>query len=1133
VSILDKIDTFIKKRKFKVITHSPTTFRTNANNIAVAIIVIMDEIMRLTNSVPLLKKISDLATRPSAEVAPKSKVSKGDTTYPLPRSPRSSSDKSPRLGTSRGRPIAPEHILQGRRRSAKPSDQSTSASICSEIENHSQKIEGGDQRCDSRDDSYYDGSVNTASTSIHMYPPSSPTSQNGDEMDDVIIHRYLAEKNKVRVSEARSAALEAHVNELNRHIDETNLEAVESRLDAQKKIHEHEERAYSFKQSGDELKVQLLQKESQHESKMDSLRAEAEKQMNEIRNDGAKVAESLRKEFAVVKAEYSATRILLEEERLSLMNMTATFKETEKQYYEQSTELGNHIQESNALESKLVDVENEKDTMAKRHSLEIRSLQDALENINDMLSFHDEKKGELSNELKIMSCQYVQSMEILDSEKAKSSRLSKELDDIESKLKKETKKNVTVANQLEEMARGFVDTDELLEVERRLVKNQSSMLADLRDELVDEKSKSEELSIGLKDVTGTLRERSDEVLKLSGLTSSLNCDLESVKKTLGKSLHKVKSLTKKLQDSEQKCINTEELLGKELKSVAKLTAELENSDKACSTLTADLAKVTLEVEERNTKLSELYKQIEEKQESLSEINELLENERTVNASVTKKNIGRITVLSDELSALKTENNVQRNVLEPLESEHSDLQAEHKRLDRDFKEKIEESSKVVSFLSEERDDLKEKLLFQEESVASLTAELSSLEHKQTMLFDNLVDTESKLQKAKSFIEDSNVKLERKDTDFKAIEIMLKEEVSDKDLRLKEEEEKTRSNSKKLFETDKKCNSMYSNLVSIEEKLLGTEEASRILKNKLSEKEKECKTLSLSLDREKNGPVQRKLKVAKKMIQAEKNRHCAILKEVEAKNLIINRIEKQAEAYSNDLENTKIELQLEKEKKATHSGRALQDLHRQLEEERKTVRKEKEELRSMLRSEKATVKSLTMRVTGLEGSNTDGAELSQVLKRQHEGSEQVRMLTSQNEKLMDDVQKYRKAETETDGRLAFMESKIGELIDSMNTMTQYCGTLQEEKKIMLSQFEALRNPGGSGDYIDVLDNSDSDRDDEDTLDGRSLSDFSVAMIPAPRQTQREYLLNRTKIKERVREEEDEDIELTVNANILYED
>ena len=190
----------------------------------------MDEIMRLTNSVPLLKKISDLATRPSAEVAPKSKVSKGDTTYPLPKSPRSSSDKSPRLSTSsdkrvrrsisntaptddssmksRGRPIAPEHILQGRRRSAKPSDQSTSASICSEIENHSQKIEGGVQQCDSRDDSYYDGSVNTVSTSVHMYPPSSPTSQNGDEMDDVIIHRYLAEKNgKVKPSSHRLPAI--------------------------------------------------------------------------------------------------------------------------------------------------------------------------------------------------------------------------------------------------------------------------------------------------------------------------------------------------------------------------------------------------------------------------------------------------------------------------------------------------------------------------------------------------------------------------------------------------------------------------------------------------------------------------------------------------------------------------------------------------------------------------------------------------------------------------------------------------------------------------------------------------------------------------------------------------------------
>jgi len=1107
----------------------------------------MEEIFKLTNAIPLLKKMSDLATRPSAEVAKNSKVSRDTTAYPLPKSPRSSSDKSPRLGTSsakhvrrfisttaptddssvksRGRPIAPENILQGRRRS---NQSSSASSFCSESENQSQKTDGAVQEFDSRDD----GSVLTASTSVYMYPPTSPTSQTGDEMDDIIIHRYLTEKNKVKVSEARSAALEAHINELNRHIDEKILEAEQRRLEAQKKIHQHEERAHSFKQSGDELQLQLIQTESQQESKMTSLRAEAEKQMNEIRSERAKVVESLRKEFAVVKAEYSATRILLEEERLGLMNMNADFKEMEKQYDEQSTELGNQIQESNVLESKLVDIENEKETMLKAHSSEIRRLQDALENVNDMLSFHDEKKGELSDELKIMSCQYVQSMERLDREKAKSSRLSRELDAIDSRLKEETKKNVAVANQLEEMARGFVDTDEMLEVEKDLVKNLSLMLADLRDELVDEKSKSEELSSGLKDANDSSRQKSDEVLKLSGLTSSLNCDLESVKKTLGKALNKLKSLTKKLKDSEQKYINSEELLGKEQTSVAKLTAELENANKACSTLTADLAKVTLEVEDRNAKLSELSKQIQEKQESLSEINELLENERTINASVTKENIGRITTLSDELGTLTKVHNVQRQMFEPLESKLSDLQNEYKKMERDFKEKKEESSEVASSLCEERDDLKEKLLFQEESVASLTAELSSLEHKQTMLFDNLVDTESKLQKAQSANEDSSAELGRKDTDFKAIKNMLKEEISEKDLRLKEEEEKTRSFSEKLVETDKKCNSMYSNLVSIEEKLLGKEEASRILKNKLSEKEKECKTLSLSLDREKSGPVQRKLKVAKKMIQAEKDRHRAILKEVEAKNLIINRIEKQAEECLNDLGNTKTELQLEKEKKATHSGRALQDLHRQLGDERKTVRKEKEELRSMLQSEKATVKSLTMRVTALEGSNTDGAELSQVLKREHEDSEEVRMLTAQNKKLESDVQTYRKAETETDARLAFTENKIVELINSMNTMTQYCGTLEEEKKIMRAQFESLRNPGGVA-YFDVLGGSDSDRDDEDTLDGRSLSDFSVAQIPAPRQTQREYLRNRTKIEDRVREEDDEDIELTVDANILYED
>ena len=1068
------------------------------------------------NSIPLLRKISDLITKPSDIEASKLKMTK-EYHSPLPGLPKSPrhcnengrqtsvdtiSSDSPSI-QSRGQSIAPASSYQGRKNTA-PTDH-LHVSLPTEMNHrhYSQPISPSSLHTDSRDESQFE-------TSVYMSPPSTPTPQNDEDLDDLIIHRYLAEKSKVKASAVKHAALQDHVIELNRHIDEQQLEVEKERNEAQRLIQKQEQATATLELSVNELQTQLLQKQSH-----------AETQMNAIRSEGITTLETLRRTLSEVKMEHNAAQQLLEEERKNLLKMTADFKDLEIQYCKKAAEFDKQIEQSNVLESTLVAIGNEKKAITIEHSSEIGELNNALENVNEMLSFQHEKGAELSNELKLMSCHYVKSMDKVDQLSAKSSRLTKELDTIEARLKEELQKNVLVTNQLEEMARGFIDADEMLEEKKSTVKNLSSMLADLRDELVDEKSKAEQLAGDLKDANHSLTESSDEVLKLSSLTTSLNTELGTVKKTLSKALHKVKSLANKLKESDEKCSNAEKLVKTEQESVEMLTTRLQESTVLYSTVSNDLTKTKAEVEEGKIQVSELSVLFDEKEQSIAKISALLEKERSISESTKKGNVDRIAVLSDEISALKKEHIAQGQKLALRESNQSDLQEHGTRLEKELKEEVEKSSDEKS----KREDLEEKLIFQEDSVASLTCELTSLEQKHTVLFGNLVETESKFQHAKESLDESSSQLNRKDTELKDFQNMFNQEMMEKDMRLEQEKENARNCSTQLLDKNKKCKSMYSNLVSLEEKLLKKEEASQHLTQRLSDKEKECKMLILSIEREKDGPLQRKLRVAKNMIKAEKDRHQAILKEVEAKNIIISRIEKKSQTCLDELERTTKEMQEEKEKKATHSARALQDLHSQLDDERKQIRKEKEELRAMLQSEKSTVKSLTMRISALEGSNEKGAEVSQALKKEHEGIEQVRKLTTQNKKLMGDVGKYRQIEEDMKSKHVFMEGKIIELIDSMDKMAQFCGSLEGEKNNLKAQLESARN-------LDISSHSsiENSRDDECTLG--SLSEFSLAQTPAPRQTQWEILMKRTRISKKVNEE-DEDIELTVDARHLYDE
>jgi chromosome segregation ATPase len=1093
--------------------------------------------MNLNDSFPLLKKLSGFASTPTGismksknkkmeqirqkltvDTSIKNATNESDPTTPatytlspgLPKSPRpnltpetASIVRRPVLMGGRGRSDHIDTDVTSRQRSLTPTTRRR--------QNNCPPSPIMNMIADSRDDSQYGGSIG-----------------HGDDMDDVLIHRYLSEKSKVRASEAKNVILHSHIDELNRHIDDQGSQAEKDRAVAETKIYEQGKMANSLENAIKDLRDQISKQSLDHEKQTKAVGTDVEHRFKSIRKEGANAIEALQNEFTGVQMKYSASQKMLEEEKNNLSQMTVQFNEMQNRSERGTKVLDEQVRETNALKLKIVQMEEENAAIKTSSDGEVEMLRNALDNINEMLDFQNSKGNELSAELKIMSYHYVQSMEKLAEESAKTENLLRELDTIEGKLKDQMKQNTVVASQLEKMARGYIDTDGMLEKERSDVEDLTSKLNIIRVELAEERSKSEELATDLEATTMSLRKGTDDNLKLTGVASSSSSELASVKKTLAKSLTKVKSLSKKLKESQALCTKTEDELKKEQEQRSVLETELgEAKEKNISNL-ADLTAVKTKLNEDAKAYSVISTQLKEKTTAHDAIDAALRKERADYEKAVEGGNEENVSLSTQLKSLQEDYSNQKDLAAALKTDLNATREQCDHLNATVRKKTEESTSLQKILATEKEEFAEKRTEQDETIFALTNELESLETKHTALFDNLVETESKLQTTKESLENTKILLERKEAEFEPIEKMLKEEISLKDEALKRGQEKSHELSTQLVEMNKKNNVLHSTLAGTEQRVIKTEEQSQSLQNELMEYQRKCKKLSLTLDRERNGPAQRKLKVAKRMIRAEKDRYLAVLNEIEAKNLIIGRIENQSETYKSGLMATKNELKIEKEKKATHSGRALQDLHKQLEDERKNVKKEKEQLRTTLKAEKSKVKSLTMRLSAAEGSSEGATEVSRALKTQYDTSEQVRMLTEKNEELLATVKEQNKVESVLKKQLVSMESKLREIVHSMDTMAQYCSGLEEERRVLKRSLENTHSPNKA--FCGIDNAEDSDGGDEDTLDGRSLSDFSVAQIPAPRQTHREFLKKRTAVSNV--DTDGEKIELTVDTRHLYD-
>lgn len=984
-----------------------------------------------------------------------------------------------------------------------------------------------DLRSASRDnDSHFD--ANMANGSFSM-PNSSPSFQNSDGMEDIMIHKYLVEKNKVKAYEAKNGSLQSHVQELNMYILEQEVHFDRERNDAERKLQNKEDKLSSLEKYVKELEEKLSKQVEESKESMKSLHISAENKIESIRQEGDTAMISLRREIAGVKTEYATTKALLEQEAENLTQMKNRVKDIEQLYEKKTMEYESQVTENSILQSKLLQVKKDAVAMENTKSEEIQNLEDALQNLNEMLGFQDEKGHELSDELKLMSYQYVESIENLDRERAKTSRLSKDLDGFEQQLKEQMKRNISITNKLEELSRGYIKIDNMHQMAREKNGRQTNTIESLKNELERGKDNTHHLTKQLNITTESLTLKTEEALKLTNVVACLHTEFASVKTSLEEALSSVKSLEQKYADSEAICGNVTKKLEYEEEKTSKLRAELADAAQKIIVLSNDLEASERCLDEANSHIQHLSKENTEQKTILEETKSFLEKERGDNRTSTEENLSKIASLSRKLSALQTESESQKGALKSTQSDLSVMKGECTALKEALSEKNSENERILSTLDSERESFKEKSAFQQETIESLQKELSSMETRHSSLFDSLVETESKLQIIRDELENAKFQLTTKDAEFKPVENMLKEEIMSKEKSLKEEQEKSTSLSTQLLDASKKLSVMHASLVAAEERAHENEEHSIKIARELSEKEKECKVLSLNLEKEKNGPMQRKLKVAKKMIQAEKDRHHAILREVDAKNLIIERIERQSETFSQQLNEVKKQLEDERSNKKTHSARALQQLYKQLEDERKTMRCEKDDLRSMLQKEKDTTKSLIERVKILEGSSEiseNEKELSNALKEQHENKLQVRNLLDENGKLKIIISQQLEKEEKMQQNILSMQNDIDELTSSMDTLTKYCRGLEEGKRVPKDEEESPSRIS-----------SENDLDDEDTVDCRSLSDFSLAQVPSPRQSHKEFLLMKTKIQESAQEHKNgkagDDIEMTVDAKILYDD
>lgn len=940
---------------------------------------------------------------------------------------------------------------------------------------------------ESRDD------AEDAEDNISVFSSSSVFASDYDH-DDVFVQKYLALKKKLRQTSTESLQMKVRIKQLKKTIETQNENAKNDRLALEAKIQENNDTISSLQGALSKIEMQAFTKDKQYSDQMMLLRTETEMQVDRIQRKETQKLIEVQDELAGVQSRLKATTERYEEEKLKNQSSAETLITLQNEFKHQKAEIIDKLQKKDVEILSLQRQREHSQKDCEQKNLEIQEIRNINSSLRDDLCKMNEKCNDYKEGMKFMSIDYVRSVEELNQLREKFSKYARHMDNVEKRFREEVKERSKLSKQLEKLSHAYVVTDNMLEQEKVKTKDLQERLAKVTQDLESEVKKSNRLGLDLELTSNSLESSRQQASQLKAVNEDLISEVQELKSGLTQAIVKVKNLSQKGMELETNLVTTMNDLKTEQEKNVNITSELKSLENRNEELTQNLQSTEIDLHNTRVTLNGVTDELNEKSHLVEKLSKGLEDERFLHDQSVKEKDEKIRSLS-----------VQIEIIPSLQGKISCLEDESANL-RDSLEKIESDySTLEQNFEQEKEETEITLNDKDELISSLRKDYKSLESRYSTVFDSLVETEDKLQQTRENLNETNLLLEKRNAEFAPIETMLRQEIAKANRNLSMEKEKSLNLSRQLEEAtfanstaNEKLNASSERISMLEDQLLNVE---RQLKNQ----ESMCKDLNAQLDDERNNPLQKKLKVAKKMIQAEKDRYRAVLSQIDDQNEIIIRVEDELKRYQKELKITKEKLKSEKNEKVFHSSNVLQELYKDLEEERKTLRDEKDGLRGELKAQKALASSLALRLKVFESKDCAEKEFVEELKKHYELSSEYTKLTDENTILKNTIQKQNEASTQMSKQLASVEEQLNDFKMAMSNLKDHCMELEQEKKLLKDQIDGAKAKTSMSLYQEL-----NGIDDEEQI-SVSFDDFSVAEIPAPRLVYGNYILDRASARD----------------------
>jgi len=871
-----------------------------------------------------------------------------------------------------------------------------------------------------------------------------------EEMDEVLVQRYLNEKKKRKMFEKNCMNLTNEIHVVQRTMENKIDDIDKERMTAEMKFEEQEKMTMSLHSAVQNLQSQFSRQTEENESKVITIREDADKQIVQLRGDAAEKITDLNNELNESRAEYSTSQNMFEMESQKLFTLETEFKSLDSKYEARGIELEAERTKAEDLNLML----NDHQVIGEINEGRTNALSTELVQMKERLDFEGGKAQDFSGELKLLSCQYVESIEQVSNLKTTVKSLSEKLETKEEELKSELVNSAYTSNQLEEMATGFIESDETLQKEKASTELLTKTISSLKEELETEKFKRHELQDGIALVETSRSEKNTEVDKLHISCDSLAVELFEMSERCKSEVEKSANLSHDIEiaqtardDYQGKLVNEEE-------RAAMMSLELIEAREEVITYAKNLSFIKTELEESRSSHDMLNNDLKLMEEDFQDIDNALqqtieENEKTLEYEQKKS-----TSLKIELDALKDIHKTKMEVLAQAEKNQKETKEKYDTMAFTLNTQTKEYHNTKTTLEKEKNEFEVKLSDEHNKMTNVSVDADNMKNQYMSLFDNLVETEETLEKSREKVESMKNIIEEKDKEIREVKWRFGQKIELKDESRRQEQENEVSNAEKLEEVQQKSKGLYNKLVEAEERILDKEDETLKNTKLMKEKESECQLLKDMLKKEKKGVPQRKLRVAKKMIHAEKERQKLLVGEIEAKDVIFQRTTEQMNNLQVDLDKTQVLLQLERQKKATHSSRALKELHEQLAVEISKAKIDKEDSEAAIIHEQSKANSYAIRLKQLAES-PDTEALSKALGETHDLNQSLFALTQHNKVLQRASDENSEEKKNLMTRITEMENKFIAVTHSMDTLTLYCSELEGEKKKLKQEAIGQKN------------------------------------------------------------------------------